>query len=638
MSDLQEFHVIRIAHSDGQDTGPGYWPVDAAKTAKKPGAAIADKTPRTKPQMARLEEDDPRFVEWRVKLGLLLKQELSLSPQEGLPWYIHFPRGYWLYEKSKHLWVSGYPIKSKLFKSPQEFGVHLLWLLSGSKDHNDCCCVHCIAPRVANMGDELSVQEPAAAVASTIPPPAPASAPLAGEAVQKSIANVKAPSATPTPTATPPLRAVQPPPVATSAPSLTPIQTPVPVPVPVPAHAPAPVQAPAPAPASAPAPVPQPPPTVSLKTESPVPVPIVPTVNTLVPFNQSMSSLFFRTGEMVWYSVTPSWRIGLIAKSNPQTKQVDILPISHALFDNMQLQAKPETGLRPFLAFTVPPVSQQNLGTHPFDEVPWADHIAALQTDPSKREPLLLDASKLAAVKISMSFSLFSKLPTSSDSRKVNYQGAFLGAERIEVGDTLRIRASPDINIAPDWLELLAQGGALLGLREICTAADNPGTVFFKGDLYAPLSTDAPGPPSASAVTPSSDVPETKLPRALREEMLFRAKAAPASRWRLHLLRRDIVLREPDVRGRFYPSARLLPVLMSHDTAGLQRELQQGVVRDSARFLNQRMDTFREGYIGRKRSRLDAIGAAVPHGAGALFTFEPVVVEEPAAAEGMLLS
>lgn len=369
-----------------------------------------------------------------------------------------------------------------------------------------------------------------------------------------------------------------------------------------------------------------------------MPVPIVPTVNTLVPFNQNMSSLFFRTGEMVWYSVTPSWRIGLIAKSNPQTKQVDILPISHALFDNMQLQAKPETGLRPFLAFTVPPVSQQSLGTHPFDEVPWADHIAALQTDPSKREPLLLDASKLAAVKISMSFSLFSKLPTSSDSRKVNYQGAFLGAERIEVGDTLRIRASPDINIAPDWLELLAQGGALLGLREICTAADNPGTVFFKGDLYAPLSTDAPGPPSASAVTPSSDVPETKLPRALREEMLFRAKAAPASRWRLHLLRRDIVLREPDVRGRFYPSARLLPVLMSHDTAGLQRELQQGVVRDSARFLNQRMDTFREGYIGRKRSRLDAIGAAVPHGAGALFTFEPVVVEEPAAAEGMLLS
>ncbi|EEY15520.1 conserved hypothetical protein [Verticillium alfalfae VaMs.102] len=468
MSDLQEFHVIRIAHSDGQDTGPGYWPVDAAKTAKKPGAAIADKTPRTKPQMARLEEDDPRFVEWRVKLGLLLKQELSLSPQEGLPWYIHFPRGYWLYEKSKHLWVSGYPIKSKLFKSPQEFGVHLLWLLSGSKDHNDCCCVHCIAPRVANMGDELSVQEPAAAVASTIPPPAPVSAPLAGEAVQKSIANVKAPSATPTPTATPPLRPVQPSPVATSAQSLTPIQTPVPVPVHVPAHVPAPVQAPAPAPA----PVPQPPPTVSLKTESPVPVPIVPTVNTLVPFNQNMSSLFFRTGEMVWYSVTPSWRIGLIAKAT----------------------------------------------------------------------------------------------------------------------STRRYRPTPR------------------------------------------------GPPSASAVTPSSDMPETKLPRALREEMLFRAKAAPASRWRLHLLRRDVVLREPDVRGRFYPSARLLPVLMSHDTAGLQRELQQGVVRDSARFLNQRMDTFREGYIGRKRSRLDAIGAAVPHGAGALFTFEPVVVEEPAAAEGMLLS
>ncbi|KAM0282677.1 hypothetical protein ACHAQH_002874 [Verticillium albo-atrum] len=613
MAEVQEFQLISIAHSDGQDFGPGYWPADASKVVKKPGAAVVEKASRTKPQMVRLEEDDPRFVEWRVKLGLLLKQELSLSPQEGLSWYIHFPRGYWLYEKSKHLWVSGYPIKSKLFKSPQEFGVHILWLLSGSKDHNDCCCVHCIAPRVAYMGDELNVQEPTLTMADTIPLSAPASTPPVEEtkiAVPKPVTNVKIQSATPTPTATPPMQPVQPPPVSIPTQSLTPVQTPVPVP--------------------------QPQPPAPLKMESPVPVPIVPTVNTLAPFNQNTSSLFFRTGEMVWYSVAPSWRIGLIAKSNTQAKQVDILPISHALFDNVQLQPKSETGLRPFLAFTVPPVSQQSLGTQAFDEVPWPEQIAAIQAEPSKREPLLLDASKLAAVKISMSFSLFSQLPSSADGRKMNYQGVFLGAERIEVGDTLRIRASHDIGIAAEWVDLLAQGGALLGLREICTAADNPGTVFFKGDLYAPLTTDAPGPPSASS--PASDVPETKLPRALREEFLFRNKVSPASRWRLHLLRRDVVVREPDVRGRFYPSPRLLPVLMSHDTAGLQRELQQGVVRDSARFLNQRMDTFREGYIGRKRSRLDAVGAAVPHGAGALFAFEPAVVEQPAEAEDMLMS
>lgn len=85
--DTKDFDVIRIARSDGADTGPGYWPVTpatpaAANVAKKPGkeATVADKTPRTKPQMARLAEDDPRFVEWRIKLGILLKQELSPNP------------------------------------------------------------------------------------------------------------------------------------------------------------------------------------------------------------------------------------------------------------------------------------------------------------------------------------------------------------------------------------------------------------------------------------------------------------------------------------------------------------------------------------------------------------------------------
>lgn len=85
--DTKDFDVIRIARSDGADTGPGYWPVTtvtpaATTAAKKSGkeATVADKAPRTKPQMTRLAEDDPRFVEWRIKLGILLKQELSPNP------------------------------------------------------------------------------------------------------------------------------------------------------------------------------------------------------------------------------------------------------------------------------------------------------------------------------------------------------------------------------------------------------------------------------------------------------------------------------------------------------------------------------------------------------------------------------
>lgn len=86
-TDLREFDVIRVARTDGADTGPGYWPVTAPPTVtakKMKDATTTEKTPRTKPQMIRLAEDDPRFVEWRVKLGILLKQELCPNP-DGEP-------------------------------------------------------------------------------------------------------------------------------------------------------------------------------------------------------------------------------------------------------------------------------------------------------------------------------------------------------------------------------------------------------------------------------------------------------------------------------------------------------------------------------------------------------------------------
>lgn len=86
-TDTKDFEVIRVCRSDGVDTGPGYWPVAAPTSSavsttnagKKP---VADnRIPRARPQMTRLPEDDPRFTEWRVKIGILLKQELSPHPE-----------------------------------------------------------------------------------------------------------------------------------------------------------------------------------------------------------------------------------------------------------------------------------------------------------------------------------------------------------------------------------------------------------------------------------------------------------------------------------------------------------------------------------------------------------------------------
>lgn len=80
MASKTDYEVIRICRSDGCDTGPDYWPVEAPKVVKKATKDAPEKVTRTKPQMVRLAEDDPRFIEWRVKLGILLRQELWTNP------------------------------------------------------------------------------------------------------------------------------------------------------------------------------------------------------------------------------------------------------------------------------------------------------------------------------------------------------------------------------------------------------------------------------------------------------------------------------------------------------------------------------------------------------------------------------
>jgi hypothetical protein len=94
MSDLKDFVVVATTRSDGADTGLEYWPgavaasdagspAAAAPPAKKTAAAAAkdpEKPIRAKPQMVRLDENDPRFIDWRLKLGVLLKQELCPTP------------------------------------------------------------------------------------------------------------------------------------------------------------------------------------------------------------------------------------------------------------------------------------------------------------------------------------------------------------------------------------------------------------------------------------------------------------------------------------------------------------------------------------------------------------------------------
>ncbi|KAF7559414.1 hypothetical protein G7046_g4736 [Stylonectria norvegica] len=626
MAETKDFDVILVARSDGADSGPGYWPPATAsstpsgnskKSAKD--VAVASALPRSKPQMIRLNEDDPRFVEWKVKLGILLKQELCPTPDEGNPWYVQFPRGYWLYEKSKHLWVSGYPVKPKLFKSPQEFAMHLIWLLTPSMEYRDCCCVHCNAP---DPPKTTSVSEGLPFIASNeahrqdklpfkvTPVPLP---PIPGQPPSKPAgAMARNPSAQPSPAPT--ARGLQPPTGTIlqhqgqiqhhqlqPQPQLQPkTQLQQKVQIPIQPQPQAQIQTP---PQTQPQNQPQ---TQNInhhqtqsqaQTQAQVPAAPQPIVWAL------KSAILFRSGELVWYQNGSTWRLGMIAGS--ASGSYELLPIGHGLVQQHNVSKK-DGDMRPFHAFTVPPVAIADLKEKMFDEIPWEAMFTSLGNDGNKRELLALDASKMAASKIDYSYSLWSPFSEDPNAKTIAYYGCFFGAERIEIGDTLRLRSLPtELNVMAEKV--------ILGLRYIFTTKDIPGAVFFRGHIYQSVTGD---------VDPPDVVREENLPIALRDESQWRNSVSPAERWRWAIVKKDVVLKEQSIRGRFYPTHRLMPIL---NPADFSAAVAQGRVEDQYAHLNNRMDGSGR-YIGRKKNRLDTLGASVPH--TARFSLEQHVREE----------
>ncbi|CEF82908.1 unnamed protein product [Fusarium graminearum] len=624
VTELKEFDVIRVARSDGSDTGPGYWPVTistATTTTKKTkDAAAAEKAPRTKPQMVRLAEDDPRFTEWKVKLGILLKQELCPNPDEGNPWLVNFPRGYWLYEKSKHLWVSGYPIKVKLFKSPQEFAVHLIWLLSTSMDYRDCCCAHCNAANIIKGGSAseeglIITHEPSKN--DKMPPrvtPVPLP-PMPGQTSQK-------PGTVPD-TIVPRLASTQ------STPAATAQNSPAPTPVSAAATNVQRVRQPPqtqpqeqviqpppqlqqqlqPAPQPQPQPQQQQPPQMqqiqhqpqiqqqqqiqqqspSLAQAPPQPQPIQWALK---------SAILFRSGELVWYQNGNTWRLGVIASSS--NGQHEVMPIGHGIVQQNNV-TKTDGDMRPFYAFTVPPVTLSELKDKNYDGVPW-ESLFQSSVDGNRREVLALDASKMAAVKIDYSYSLWSKLTEDTKIKTVTYYGCFFGAERVEIGDAMRLKSLPaEFNVPAET--------GVLGLRIIFTTKEAPDAVFFRGHIYQLVSEDHP-----------NIVRDEQLPLALRSESQWR-RSVGAHRWCYALVRENITFREQSIRGRFYPTHRLMPIL---NPAEFQSSVAQRRVDDQYAHLNNRMDGVGR-YLGRKISRIDTLGASVIH--TARISLEPFIKE-----------
>ncbi|KAL5621796.1 hypothetical protein BROUX41_005741 [Berkeleyomyces rouxiae] len=542
-SELKDFEVMQIFRSDGVDSGPGYWAEPLKKVTKTVGGKEVVST--RKAGLVRLDDTDARFNEWRLKLGILLKQELSPAPQEGLPWFVPFPKGYWLYEKSKHFLVSGYPIKGKLYKTPQEFGVHLLWLLSSSTNRKDCCCIFCNVPDDDNYKGGMTAKATDSAKASiTTATGATAytnGAPASAVQIQSTAANQESSTKISTLKNRKPAR-----------------QTGASI--------------------------------VSPAVYQPV---LAPTVSAL-----------FRTGELVWYSHEQSWRIGLITISESTWHQ--ITPIGHTSVPAPKINKAP-TDIRPFLAFSVPQVSQEALKGLSFDDVPWGDHVRPLQAANNHNavESLMLDASKLGALKINKSFSFFNRFGANNGT--TSYKGIFLGAERVHVDDVLRISQVPQGQAT----QLIPQPEALnmvhFLLKGIYTMEVSAGTIFFHGDVVKLVQS----PPQGSTIlTPEG------LPAVLFEEATYRNNSSTAAAWKWHwvVMESNTWRKEPDIKGRFYSMPRLGPILLA-------AQMKAGPRDKVAPALNGRLDAVLYGpNVGEAKTRAETVKDIIPE--NSVFKFD----------------
>lgn len=311
-----------------------------------------------------------------------------------------------------------------LYKEPYEFVPHVLWLLSDSEDRRACPCKPCHratgrkVPRslVERLQAEVAAKQQAAAAAAAAPPPAEtkpkkgAGSKTANMATKKKAAaaaaaaeviGAKASAKDPTAAAKPNKR-------TTAAPKTT---------------ASTPVAAPSPSSSAAP--------------------PAAAAQQLLV----NNEPTLFRRGEMVWYQQGPAWRIGVIRQVGAApTHAYTIAPLGHALLLMPDL-VKQQQEMRPFLTFSVPGVGLEDIPNTIFSEVPWQELI----NKHAHRDELVgLEASKMAALEIDSSWSVFNRLaPQPQDppaqqqqqqppKNQTRYDGAFLGAEMVRRGDPIR--------------------------------------------------------------------------------------------------------------------------------------------------------------------------------------------------------
>ena len=351
------------------------------------------------------------------------------------------------------------------------------------------------------------------------------------------------------------------------------------------------------------------------------PRPIAPT--TLSPpksqdqqIDRQYNSFMFRPGECVWFKRGPAWGLGTVLRRwrTGSGQSYTVQPLSHPYQHPSSVVKSSHTELRPWLAWSVPQYTNDGLNNMKqpprYENLDWE----GLMDKRYGNGDMEVDGSILAAKSIDSSYTLIQALSTTSAEpgfTETQYEGIFLGAEKMWVGDPVRLYpgSGTDVLVLHSIIERKAKPARPLA----------PTTVHLVGDVYQLLQTSQSNP---TLPTPASRQNNPQLPARLTEDLTVRnARSIPtqytASFWKLTAINTRFELN--DIKGRWYEASLILPILQP---AVFEDSARKGEIREASLWMNSRGDCINANRSpslprlprenGAAPTRLEACGRALP--------------------------
>jgi hypothetical protein len=312
---------------------------------------------------------------------------------------------------------------------------------------------------------------------------------------------------------------------------------------------------------------------------------------------QATNPFIYRPGELVWFSKGQAWGLAIITSRDHTQGYPRYLaqPLSHPV-NHPAAVYRNGSQLKPWLAWSLPSTTIKQLNALTYDRVPWEQLVG----NNHHGGDVEVDASILAAKAINESYSLFEPLSADAVQQVTTYRGMFLGGEKVWLDEPVRMASQNDDEPRVMILKRIVE-------RKVGSNYE----VTLVGDVYKLFKGTTPEQYEDRSKWPQN----TNLPPRLFADVTYRNEVAANAGKKIfrqwNIVSQGTQKTIADVKGRWYESRVLLPVLRQPDA--YEKDIQSGEVPDVGMFMNSRPQ-FVSGTGVRKSSRIEALGRAVPVG------------------------